>query len=119
MAFPSKYNVEFYQPCHDPAAKSRVLVCARMYSRNYIPLASSSGLRFAVPNTKSEDVMLALLMPPSRMRCLSWKDERIDFGETMLNVLRVMDEAEYGCAIGVYDCSLEMELVSALEATEG
>ena len=86
-----------------------------MYCRNYLPMASCPGLRFAVPDTNPDDVMLALLMPPYFFNCLCWKEERIDFGATMLNILKVMGEEEYGCALGMYDGMLDMELVEALD----
>jgi hypothetical protein len=113
MTFSVKYRVEFYQPCNDPTARNRALICAKMYSRSYVPMSSSPGLRFAVPGNAANDVMLAVLMPPSLLDCLCWKEEQIDFGITILNILRVMGENEYGCALGIYDGSLEMELVEA------
>ena len=110
MTFPAKYEVEFYQPCSDPTAANRVLVCCRMHSRSYVPMASSNGLRYTIPDTSIDDVMVALLVPPSFMRCLAFAKDRLDFGWTMRNVLELIGEDEYGCALGVYDCSLEMEL---------
>ena len=50
MAFSDKYEVEFYQPCSDPTAANRVFVCCRMHSRGYVPMASSDGLRYTIPD---------------------------------------------------------------------
>ena len=80
------------------------------------PLASSSGLRFTVPDSTLVDIMVALLMPPSQMKSLVWGAGCLDFGATMLHILQAMSETEYGCALGMYDGSLEMELVHATEA---
>ena len=111
MAFPAKYEVEFYQPCADPTAANRVLVCCRMHSCGYVPMASSDGLRYTIPDTSIDDIMIALLVPPSFLNCLAFEKERLDFGLTIRNVLKMLGEDEYGCALGVYDCSLEMELI--------
>ena len=110
MAFSAKYQVEFYQPCSDPTAANRALVCCRMHPRGYVPMASSDGLRYTVPDSSIDDVMIALLVPPSFLTCLAFEKERLDFGLTIRNVLKMLGEDEYGCALGVYDCSLEMEL---------
>ena len=40
MTFPSKYKVEFYQPCSEAAAAKRILLCGPMYSREYVPMSS-------------------------------------------------------------------------------
>ena len=71
---------------------------------------SSSGLRFTVPGTSIDDIMIALLVPHRFMTCLAYQDERLDFGVTIRHVLDMLGDDEYGCALGVYDCGLEMEL---------
>jgi hypothetical protein len=110
MPFPVKYGVEFFQPCSDTTAANRALVCCRMHSRCYVPMASSDGLRYAIPDTSINDIMIALLVPPSFLTCLAFEKERLDFGVTIRNVLKMLGDDEYGCALGAYDCSLEMEL---------
>lgn len=54
--------------------------------------------------------MIALLVPPSFLTCLAFEKERLDFGVTIRNVLKMLGDDEYACALGAYDCSLEMEL---------
>ena len=53
--------------------------------------------------------MIALLVPPSQMKCVVIANNRIDFAST------VHDDREFGCALGVNDCSLEAELVARLQ----
>ena len=113
MTFPDKYVVEMYQPCHDPTSAHRILICGRMLARSYIPMASSNGLRFTIPDVGQADTMIALLMPPDRLQCLVMEGGYIDFGKTMLRVLGAMGDNQYGCSLGCYDCSLEMELAHA------
>lgn len=119
MPFPRKYQVEFYQPMHDENSQNRVLIVAKMYSRKYVPMSSGAGLRWSVPDVTKEDVMIAMLVPPRLMRHVVWMEEgAVDFGKTVLNFLSALPTNEFGAALGVYDCSLEMELVLALEEQE-
>ena len=101
MTFPSKYRVEF-QPCSEAAAAKRILLCGPMYSRQYIPMSCSDihANRF--------DIMISLLVPPSLMQCVVIANGRIDLASTF-------DDREFGCALGVNDCSLEAELVARLK----
>jgi hypothetical protein len=85
----------------------------KMLSRDYTPMASSNGLRYTIPQVKQADTMVALLVPSAQLHCVAMEDGRIDFGTTMLRVLGSMGETQYGCSLGCYDCSLEMELVHA------
>ena len=39
-------------------------------------------------------------------------DDSIDFSSTVHNILESFADDEFACALGVYDCSLEMELVA-------
>ena len=55
-----------------------------------------------------EDIMISLLVPPSLMQCVVIANGRIDFASTL-------DDREFGCALGVNECSLEAELVICLE----
>ena len=110
MTFPAKFAVEFYQPCYHHDAANRILICGKMYSRRYVPMVSSDGLRYTIPDTTIDDTMIAILLPPSLMACVAFEGGRIDFGLTMRQLLDALGENEYGCALGVYDCSLEMEL---------
>ena len=112
MTFPEKYKVEFYQPCADPTSANRILICGRMHSRAYIPMASSDSLRYAIPGAAQDSTMLAMLVPPTFLGCLTMEDGKIDFGATVRNILQALAEDEFACALGVYDCSLEMELVA-------
>ena len=115
MTFPSKYDVEFYQPCADPTASNRLLICGKMRSKEYIPMASSDGLRYVIPNATKDDIMLAMLLPPTLLCCLAMDDDSIDFSATVHNILQSFTEDEFACALGVYDCSLEMELIAHAE----
>jgi hypothetical protein len=111
MTFPAKFVVEFFQPCYHPDAASRVLMCGKMFSRSYVPMVSSDGLRYTIRDATIDDTMIAILLPPSLVACVAFKEDRIDFGLTIRQFLRALGEDEYGCALGVYDCSLERELV--------
>lgn len=111
MTFPSKYNVEFYQPCADPTARDRLLICGKMIAETYLPMASSDGLRYVIPDASKDDTMLAMLMPPRFVACLVMVEGRINLKATLRNVLQALTEDEFACALGVYDCSLEMELI--------
>ncbi len=111
MTFPAKFAVEFFQPCSHPDAASRFLICGKMFSRSYVPMVSSDGLRYTISDTTVDDTMIAILSPPSLVACVAFEGDRIDFGLTMRQILHALGEDEYGCALGVYDCSLEMELM--------
>ena len=71
-----------------------------------------NALRFTFKDSSIDDVMIALLVPPSFLSCLAFENEclDLDFGMTIRNVLQELDDDEYGCALGLYECSLEMEL---------
>ena len=79
-------------------------------------MSSSNGLRYTVPNATREDIMISLLVPPSLMQCVVITNhDRIDFASTVQGVLDTLDDSEFGCSLGVDDCSLEAELVARLE----
>ena len=78
-------------------------------------MSSSNGLRYTVPNATREDIMISLLVPPSLMQCVVIANGRIDFASTVQGVLDTLDDSEFGCALGVGDCSLEAELVARLK----
>ena len=115
MTFHRKYRVEFYQPQYDTTAANRTLVVGQMYSREYIPMASGNGMRFAVPNAGDDIVMVAMLVPLQHFQHIVHRNDAIDVGATALAIMRSLNKStEFGAALGVYDCSLEMELVLAL-----
>ena len=62
-----------------------------------------------------EDIMISLLVPPSLMGCVVFADDKSDFASTVLRVLDTLGDREFGCALGVNECSLEAELVVCLE----
>ena len=66
-------------------------------------MSSSAG-------TTIDDIMIALLAPHRFRTCLVYQGERLDFGRTIRHVLDMLGDDEYGCALGVYDLSLMMEL---------
>ena len=113
MPFPDKYRVEFYQPQYDKDAEHRVLIVARAYVRNYRPMTSSNGYRYPIANTNAEQVMVAMLVPPRFLHCISYVEGKVDFGKTCLRVLGSLTSAECGVALGCYDLSCEMEIVLA------
>ena len=78
-------------------------------------MSSSNGLRYTVPNATREDIMISLLVPPSLMQCVVIANGRIDFASTVQGVLDTLDDSEFGCALGVGDCSLEAELTARLK----
>ena len=78
-------------------------------------MTSSDGLRYTIPNATREDIMISLLVPPSLMGCVVIADDKIDFASTVQGVLDTLDDREFGCALGVNDCSLEAELVARLK----
>ena len=78
-------------------------------------MISSDGLRYTIPNATREDIMISLLVPPSLMQCVVIANGRIDFASTVQGVLDTLDDREFGCALGVNDCSLEAELVARLK----
>jgi hypothetical protein len=114
MMFLSKFRVELYQPRHHPDATSRLLMCGKMFSRNYIPMASGNGMRFTIPDADIQEVMVAMLLIPEHIQHLTMVGENIDFGTTALKIIRSLAGVEFGVALGVYDLSLEMELVHAM-----
>ena len=69
MAVPQKYLVEFYQPLQE-GATNRVLMCGKMYSRHYIPMASGNGMRFVVAGSDSDNIIIAMLMLPEHRQLL-------------------------------------------------
>ena len=105
MTFPPKYRVEFSQPAQFHPAHPRQLVVGRMFSRGYVPLD------FTIDDTSTKDVMIALLVPENKLWCLKYTQGKIDFGLTVLNILKAMSGGQFGCALGVHDASLEMELL--------
>jgi len=115
MAFPEKYRVEMYQPMHDLQATNRILVCGKMLSRYYTPMASGNGMRFPVPGSSIDGVMVSMLLLPEHMKYLTMVGDRIDFGSTAFKILNSLSDTEFGVALGVYDLSLEMELFHAME----
>ena len=124
MTFPMKFDVEFLQPKHNaffpdrPA--DRLLLCGKMYSRLYVPMALNDGMRFHVPDTDRSSIMVAMLLAPEHVRCLSYRpDGSIDFGYTCFSILSSMKEREFGVALGVYDLSLEMEIYHAAKERLG
>ena len=78
-------------------------------------MSVNDGLRYTVPNATREDIMISLLVPPSLMGCVVIANGRIDFASTVQGVLDTLDDREFGCALGVNECSLEAELVVCLE----
>ena len=124
MAFPTKYPAQFLQPEHnifypDKPAR-RLLLCGSMYSRFYVPMAVNDGMRFPVPGTDRQSIMLAMLLAPEHVRCLSYRpDGSIDFGDTCFSILRSLEEHEFGVALGAYDLSLEMEIYHAAKERRG
>ena len=116
MVFPCKYDVELYQPQHnkfDRKPQNRFLLCGRMYSREYVPMASGNGLRFAVPDVDNDHLMIAMLVPPRHLKHIAYRDGAVDFGATCLSILGEMDGAERAVSLGVYDASLEREIYLA------
>lgn len=118
MTFPDKYRVEFYQPQYDTNAEHRILMVARAHVRSYLPMTSSNGYRYPITDTDAERVMVAMLVPPRFLHCVSYirgtvGGGKVDFGMTCLRVLRSLTPSERGVALGCYDLSCEMEIALA------
>ena len=113
MTFPAKYKVEFYHPRNDTTATARILICTNMSARSYVPMASSNGLRYRIPQADVEDTMVSMLVPPAMWHCVTFDEAGcLIFGQTLRKALATLDDDEFGCALGVYDCSLEAELLA-------
>ena len=112
ITFPDKYDVEFWHPRADGMDSERVLICGRMHSRQYIPMTSGNGRRFKIPEADLENTMIALQVAPRHMNCIVWEDTKIDFGATVRRILGTFELGDFAVALGVYDCSLEMELLA-------
>lgn len=113
MPFPEKYRVEFYQPLHHKSAVARTLVVTRIHVQQYVPMCSSNGYRYSIYGVDKDSIMVAMLVPPRYLSCLSFKEGALDLGMTILNVLLVMPADERGVALGCYDLSCEMEIYLA------
>ena len=116
MVFANKYDVEFYQPQHtkfDTKPLNRFLLCGRMFSRDYVSMASGNGMRFAVPDVDKDCLMVAMLVAPQHMKHIVYRNDAIDFGATCLSILGDMADCERAIALGIYDASLEREIYLA------
>ena len=116
MVFGDKYDVEFYQPQHnqfDDKPQNRFLLSGRMYSREYVSMASGNGMRFAVPDVDQDCLMVAMLVTPEHMKRIVYHNDAIDFGATCLAILNHMADHERAVALGTYDASLEREIYLA------
>ena len=77
-------------------------------------MASSRGLRYTVPNSSKEEVMIAMLVAPEHMTHVVVCDGgRIDFGQTCASIMGTMADNEIAVALGCYDMSLEKEIYLA------
>ena len=81
-----------------------------MYSRAYVPMASSNGMRFTVPGAEDNDIMVAMLVSPKHMRHVVYYNDAIDVGKTCVSIMASMANDDIAVALGVYDLSLEMEM---------
>ena len=90
----------------------KVLICGRMHSRQYIPMTSGNGRRFTIAKAGLENTMIALQVAPRHINCIVWEGSKIDFGATVRKILDTFEFADFAVALGVYDCSLEMELLT-------
>ena len=116
MVFANKYDVEFWQPQHTKfhtKPLNRFLLCGRMFSRDYVSMASGNGMRFAVPDVDKDCLMVAMLVAPEHMKHIMYHNNAIDFGATCLSILGGMADCERAVALGIYDASLEREIYLA------
>ena len=111
MTFPDRYPVELLQPRALNEDSEKTLFCGRMYSRNYIPMASGSGRRYTIGGADRSNTMLAMQVAPMHINCVSWVGSRLDFSTTMKRIMATFGETDFAVALGVYDCSLEIELL--------
>ena len=107
MTFPDKYKVEFY------STSDRILIVGGMYSREYIPMMSGNDRRYTIIEAEIGTTVVAILTLAEHIEAITWNKGRIDFGATMREMLNRLGGDEYAVALGVYDCSLEIELVHA------
>jgi hypothetical protein len=116
MAFPDRYPVEFYGPSQSGA--HRRLLVDKAYLRDYVPMASSNALRYTIKDVDKDHVMVACLVPPRFWWCLTFVDNHLDLGRTLLNVLSALSPTEQGVSLGCYDLSCEMEIAIACREKE-
>ena len=79
---------------------------------------SDDAMRYNVPDADESNTMLAMLLPPTFVSCVVMQSDSIDFRATIRKILAAFTENEFACALGVNDCSLEMELLSDKEIGE-
>ena len=111
MTFPDRYPVELLQPrslCED---SEKTLYCGRMYTRSYVPMTSGSGRRYTIGGADRSNTMLAMQVAPMHLDCVSRVGNRLDFSTTMKKIMATFEETDFAVALGVYDCSLEVELL--------
>ena len=111
MTFPDKYSISLWQPRTWDENSEKTLICCRMRTRGYVPMTSSRGRRFTIPEANEGNTMIALQEAPIHLEFLTWTGQYLDFSATMRKILESFEEQDYAVALGVYDCSLEIELL--------
>ena len=116
--FSKKYAVDFRFNASIQHATERILICGPAYSRQYTPMISDPNNTSTVTETTKDDIMIAMMVPIIHMEKVKYrKGGKIDIGFTFLEVIRSLPEREVALALGVYDCSLEKEMVLANNET--
>ena len=93
----------------------RSLVVAEGFFREYRPLRS--GMEFQYIRAEGA-VMVAMLVPGEFKYCVVWKDDQVDVGLTMLNMMYNLKESEFAIELGGQSFGLAYEMVLALKETE-
>ena len=72
---------------------------------------SDDAYAYNVPGADESNTMLAMLLPATFVSCVVMQGNNIDFRATIRKILAAFTENEFACALGVNECSLEMELL--------
>ena len=115
ITFPDRYGIECFCPSQP---EMRNYVCGPAFSRQYVPLTSHPGAPYPVPGTTKDDICVAMMVPAKHLKHIKHHNEKIDIGRTFLEVIESFEKDKIAVALGVYDCSLEQEMVLAADEEE-
>ena len=124
MTFGEEFKPEFWHPKYNARIKAgvqdtrvkRSLLVTEGFFREYKPLRS--GTEFHYVKGGEGAVMVAMLVPGRFKHCVAWKDDLVDVGLTMLNIMCCLTESEYAIELGGQSFGMAYEMVLALKEKE-